>query len=144
MSSSLFVPLPQLPSTIEDVERVVNEAFDELGWPRPRFEVEPFRRQIDGVWRSIFDTAYVIIEDDARNRSSRVTVYLDAESSEDPERPYLASVETRGDRHFAGAVAYAFARYGGGNILDTLVLAGTSVCDQTTLRTLLLAGSTRQ
>lgn len=125
----MYIAFPRADLALAEVQAAVEAVFLELHMPQPHLRLEPYRNTTvrggyfmfegagprDFCWADLNDTA-------------------EPEISEDPARPFLVSVTTRGDWRFGGAVALAFSRLGGGRVFnDSGELDGSPDFDQSTL-----------
>ncbi len=134
MASSMYIPLPRQPSGLQEVEAIVADAFLQLNLPQPAIRIVPYPASAVGDGDFIF-------EGNGPTNLCRAHVDEMPEGiTEDNLRSFMAAVTTRGDWRFAGAVAFAFCRFGGGRVFnDSGELDGTLIYDESALRLALLA-----
>jgi len=134
MANSMYIAAPRAEFSLAEVQAMVAAVFVDLQLPPPSIRVEPYPNKamrgeyffLEGAGPDDFCWA------DVDERAM-------PEVSEDPSRPFLISVTTRGDWRFGGAVALAFCRLGGGCVFnDSGQLDGSPTFDESTLYRALL------
>lgn len=130
----MYIPLSKQPSGLQEIEVMVAATFNDLNLPQPRIRLAP-----DPV--STVSDGYFILEGNGPDDFCRAHVDRMPEGvTEDKLRPFMATVTTKGDWRFAGAIALAFCRFGGGCVFnDSGELDGTLIYDESALRLALVA-----
>jgi hypothetical protein len=137
MANSLLIPIQQPPSSVSEIQSLVEGAFRELGKPMPRFSL----RRSDDKPATDLTSSFVMIQGDRAQDCCWVsTDPVPVSLTEHPDCPYLVGVTTRGDWKFAAVVAYAFSKRAGTRVFnDSGVLDGQPQYDAHSLKQAIVA-----
>lgn len=134
MSSSMYVPVAGIPASLEEITEAVRLALFELGFSILKIYFGPNERIEKNLLSSF-------IQVDGEKEEHQCWIAFDevgSEVTEDVDRPFMASVTTRGDCIFAGAVAYAICRTYGKTIFnDSCQLDGQETYSAESMRSAL-------
>jgi hypothetical protein len=131
MSNSIFVPVLQLPSGVDEVRKVIHQSFDEFNLPRPDVQLH----QPNDPQKSLRDSIVTV-------RGAREHEHCWVSFGEYPAdltgtdaSAHMADVTTRGSWLFAAVVVLAlFEFHGTVAFNDSGELDGQAAYDEATLR----------
>jgi hypothetical protein len=125
MSDSLFIPIARIPSDLEEAKTAIIQGLAELAEPAPEIRYRTAqsgthdleRGQMEVYGRSPYDAC----------RVSFYGLEFSAREPDESDLAFVASVLTRRNSWFAGAVAFGLAMNFGGRVVydDSLMLHGT-------------------